>query len=278
MLEHVTRQAAAHFGKVNSLVMWSQSLLDTPRILLTQGDYEAVKRLLVMMCRDFKTLRDGFPDIMVWDTTLRFEEIKAPGDQLRRNQLMTIQRLQQAGFDVTITQVNWYRDPMQPYAVVDIETTGGNAAYHRITEVGIAKVINGEVVDEWQSLINPQRHIPSAITRLTGISDEMVATAPIFAEVAEAIAQFTEDCVFVAHNVNFDYGFIKREFARLEQHYRRPKLCTVREMRKAWPGLASYSLAALTSHFDIAMERHHRALSDAKAAASLLLLSQQKRD
>ena len=278
MLEHVTRQAAAHFGKVNSLFMWSQSLLDTPRILLTQGDYEAVKRLLVMMCRDFKTLRDGFPDIMVLDTTLRFEEIKAPGDQLRRNQLMTIQRLQQAGFDVTITQVNWYRDPMQPYAVVDIETTGGNAAYHRITEVGIAKVINGEVVDEWQSLINPQRHIPSAITRLTGISDEMVATAPIFAEVAEAIAQFTEDCVFVAHNVNFDYGFIKQEFARLEQHYRRPKLCTVREMRKAWPGLASYSLAALTSHFDIAMERHHRALSDAKAAASLLLLSQQKRD
>ena len=274
MLTHVTKQATTHFGKVNSLFMWSQSLLDTVRILLTHGDYAAVKHLLVMMCRDFKTLRDGFPDIMVHDGALRFEEIKAPGDQLRRNQLITIQRLKQAGFDVTITQVNWHRDPMQPYAVVDIETTGGNSAYHRITEVGIAKVINGEVVDEWQSLINPQRRIPSAITRLTGISDDMVASAPVFAEVAEAIEQFTEDCVFVAHNVNFDYGFIKQEFARLEQHYRRPKLCTVREMRKAYPGLASYSLAALTSQFDISMERHHRALSDAKAAASLLVLSQ----
>ena len=275
MLQHVTRQAAAHFGKVNSLFMWSQSLLDTARVLLTHGDYAAVKDLLVNMCRDFKMLGDGFPDIMVLDNGLRFEEIKAPGDQLRRNQMITIQRLQQAGFDVTITQVNWYRDPMQPYAVVDIETTGGNAAYHRITEVGIAKVINGEVVDEWQSLINPQRHIPSSITRLTGISDEMVATAPVFAEVAEAIAQFTEDCVFVAHNVNFDYGFIRQEFARLDQQFRRPKLCTVREMRKAYPGLSSYSLAALTSHFEVAMERHHRALSDARAAASLLVLSQQ---
>lgn len=274
MLKHVTRQASAHFGEVNSLFMWSQSLLDTVRVLLTHGDYAAVKRLLVMMCRDFRTLRDGFPDIMVHEGELRFEEIKAPGDQLRRNQLITIQRLQQAGFDVTITQVTWHRDPMQPYAVVDIETTGGNSAYHRITEVGIAKVINGEVVDEWQSLINPQRRIPAAITRLTGISDDMVATAPVFAEVAEAIEQFTEDCVFVAHNVNFDYGFIKQEFARLEQHYRRPKLCTVREMRKAYPGLSSYSLAALTSHFEITMERHHRALSDAKAAAALLVLSQ----
>ena len=137
------------------------------------------------------------------------------------------------------------------------------------------KIVNGEVVDEWQSLINPQRHIPSNITRLTGISNNMVVDAPVFAEVADAIDEFTQDCVFVAHNVNFDYGFIKQEFARLERPFRRPKLCTVRESRKAFPGLPSYSLANLTKHFEVKMEQHHRALSDARAAAELLVMSQQ---
>jgi DNA polymerase-3 subunit epsilon len=106
----------------------------------------------------------------------------------------------------------------------------------------------------------------------------MVANAPIFAEVAEHVASFTEDAVFVAHNVNFDYGFIKQEFARLEQTFRRPKMCTVREMRRTYPGLPSYSLANLTRHFHIDMEQHHRALSDAKAAAELLKLAFEKDD
>jgi DNA polymerase-3 subunit epsilon len=106
----------------------------------------------------------------------------------------------------------------------------------------------------------------------------MVADAPLFAEVAEQVARFTEDTVFVAHNVNFDYGFIKQEFARLEQNFRRPKMCTVREMRRTYPGLPSYSLANLTKHFRIEMEQHHRALSDAKAAAELLKLAFEKDD
>ena len=95
------------------------------------------------MSRDFENLRDGFPDIMVLDNTLRFEEIKAPGDQLRRNQLVSIQRLQQAGFEVAVTTVNWVRDPAQPYVVVDIETTGGNNSYNRITEIGMVKLVAG---------------------------------------------------------------------------------------------------------------------------------------
>ncbi|MDY6885196.1 MAG: exonuclease domain-containing protein, partial [Pseudomonadota bacterium] len=209
---------------------------------------------------------------------LRFEEIKAPGDQLRRNQLVSIQRLQQAGFEVAVTTVNWVRDPEQPYVVVDIETTGGNNSYNRITEIGMVKLIAGEEVARYQTLLNPQRRIPSNITRLTGISDEMVKDAPLFSEVANDIAEFTEDAVFVAHNVNFDYGFIKQEFARLEQSFRRPKMCTVREMRRTHPGLPSYSLANLTKHFYISMERHHRALSDAKAAAELLKLAFEKDD
>jgi DNA polymerase-3 subunit epsilon len=105
----------------------------------------------------------------------------------------------------------------------------------------------------------------------------MVADAPVFAQVADAIDQFTAGCVFVAHNVNFDYGFIKEEFNRLGRPYRRPKLCTVREMRKHFKGLPSYSLANLTKHFDIEMQRHHRAMSDAIAASELLNMINEKR-
>ena len=276
LMKHIASVAAAHYGEVNSLFLWGTRLLDPIKALLAYADHQCVVALLRVMAQDFAHCRDGFPDIMVCEEgKLRFEEIKAPGDQLRRNQLVTIQKMQQCGFDVQITQVAWYRDPEQPYVVVDIETTGGNNQFHRITEVGMVKVVKGEVIDEWQSLVNPRRHIPSAITRLTGITNEMVAGAPCFEDLAEEIDGFTEGAIFVAHNVNFDYGFMKQEFARLEQPFRRPKLCTVRESRKAYPGLPSYSLAALTAHFNIDMQQHHRALSDAKAAAQLLLLAQQ---
>ena len=133
-------------------------------------------------------------------------------------------------------------------------------------------MIGTKIVDQWQSLINPQRHIPVSITRLTGIDDQMVASAPTFSEVAENIEQFTQDAIFVAHNVNFDYGFFKQEFERLGQFYRRPKLCTLQQMRRSHPGLPSYSLANLTTHFQIKMQQHHRAMSDALAAAKLLEL------
>ena len=275
---HIHKMATQHYGKVNSLFMWSSHLLTPIEALIEHGSLSAIYALLRMMSKDFESLRDGFPDIMVLDDSLRFEEIKAPGDQLRRNQLVSIQRLQQAGFDVAVTTVNWVRDPAQPYVVVDIETTGGNNSYNRITEIGMVKLVGGKEVDRFQTLLNPQRRIPSSITRLTGISDDMVADAPLFAEVADHIASFTEDAVFVAHNVNFDYGFIKQEFARLEQSFRRPKMCTVREMRRTHPGLSSYSLANLTKHFHIDMEQHHRALSDAKAAAELLKLAFEKDD
>ncbi len=274
---HLTKMASAHYGKVNSVFMWRRNQLDTVQVLLEHAPLASIKHMLLMMCKDFASLKDGFPDIMVYDGgTLRFEEIKAPGDVLRRNQLIAIKRLQEAGFTVQITQVEWFHDPMQPYVVVDIETTGGNNGYHRITEVGMVKMVDGQIIDIWQSLFNPQRHIPSNITRLTGISNEMVADAPLFGERAQEIADFTENCVFVAHNVNFDYGFIRQEFARLEQPFRRPKLCTVVQMRRACPGLRSYSLAALTDHFGISMEQHHRALSDARAAAQLLTIIHEK--
>ncbi|MBT0586244.1 VRR-NUC domain-containing protein [Alteromonas sp. SM 2104] len=268
------KASAAHYGKVNSLFRWHRSLLDNIKLLVEHSSPTMWQHMLRQMTQDYASLRDGYPDIMVIENgQLRFEEIKAPGDQLRRNQLISLTKLENAGYRVQITTVQWVRDPMQPYAVVDIETTGGRAAAHRITEVGIVKRVNGETVSTWQSLVNPQRQIPKNITALTGISNAMVANAPLFSEVAGAIDEFTKGCIFVAHNVQFDYGFIKQEFARLEQFYRRPKLCTVREMRRTHPGLRSYSLANLTAHFGIQMTRHHRALSDAEAAAELLSLA-----
>lgn len=273
LMAHVLKTATEHYGKVNSLFIWHAALLDPIKLFLQHAGIEPVVKLLQAMCQDYSQLRDGFPDLMViHNNQLRFEEIKAPGDSLRRNQLVSLNALQRCGFAVSVTQVSWVRDPEQPYVVVDIETTGGGAEYHRITEVGMVKVIAGEVVDSWQSLINPQRKIPLAITRLTGIDNQMVADAPLFEALATQISEFTQGSIFVAHNVRFDYGFIKQEFARLGLTFKRPKLCTVQLMRRQYPGLKRYSLAALTEHFSIDMTRHHRALSDAQAAAELLKL------
>ncbi|GAB5380528.1 MAG: hypothetical protein Alis3KO_26680 [Aliiglaciecola sp.] len=273
VFKQVSKVMLEKYGTPNGIFRWHKSLLEVLAVFFDHVKLDAFKQQMRLMAQDFSTFSDGYPDLMVVDEKgLRFEEIKGPGDQLRKNQLITIKAMRKAGFDVAITPVEWFLDPNQPYAVVDIETTGGRANNHRITEIGIAKVIGNQVVDTWQSLINPQRHIPRNITQLTGIDDEMVADAPLFVEIADTLRTYLADCVFVAHNVNFDYGFIRAEYERLEQNFRMPKLCTVREMRKAVPGLPSYSLANLTHHFGIDMTRHHRALSDAEAAAELLFI------
>lgn len=278
LLRHITKQAAAHFGKGQAIVSWHANIIDTLKVLIDHSKVEAIKGQLLTMCQNYSLNNDGYPDIMVVENGhLRFEEIKAQGDSLRRNQLMQIQSLKEYGFDVGITRVDFTLDPMQPYAVVDIETTGGRAGTHKITEIGIVKMVNGEIIEQWQTLLNPQRRIPSMITQLTGINDDMVASAPLFADIADDLERFTENCIFVAHNVNFDYGFIREEFARINRSFKRPKLCTVQQMRKHYKGLSSYSLANLTRHFDIGMQRHHRALSDAVAAAELLKLVNEAR-
>jgi len=125
--------------------------------------------------------------------------------------------------------------------------------------------------------VNPERGIPATITRLTGITDAMVADAPVFADIAEDFAEFMEEAVFVAHNVRFDYGFLSAEFGRLERRFRHPTLCTCQSMRKLYKGLPSYGLANLCRHFGIPLESHHRALCDAEAAAGLLLKINEKR-
>lgn len=155
------------------------------------------------------------------------------------------------------------------YAIIDLETTGGQAAQDRITEIAIFLHDGHQVVDSYATLLNPERPIPGHIQHLTGITNEMVREAPKFHEVARRIVEMTEGCVFVAHNVRFDYSFLKKEFADLGYTYSRKTLCTVRLSRALLPGLPSYSLGKLCRSIDIPLENRHRAFGDAEATARL---------
>lgn len=268
---YLTKNATEFYGQPNGLFHWHAKLMDALTVLIEQASPLSVISHLRAMAKNYQGLSDGYPDLMLVDNgVLKLVEVKAQGDSIRPNQFVTINALQAAGFIVQICRVEWIVDPMQPYVVVDIETTGGKQTNHRITEIGAVKIINGEVVDSWTTLLNPQRHISQFITRLTGITNEMVQDAPLFCEVLDDFLAFAQGCIFVAHNVNFDYGFIKQECQRIDRHFSMPKLCTVRETRKYFPGLTSYSLANLCTHFDISLESHHRALCDAQAAAEIL--------
>ena len=159
------------------------------------------------------------------------------------------------------------------YAVIDIETTGGYGEHERITEIAIYVHDGQRVVDEFVTLLNPERRIPPHITRLTGITNEMVAHAPKFYEVARRIVQLTEDCTFVAHNVSFDYNFVRQEFKNLGYDYVRKRLCTVKLSRSLIPGQPTYSLGKLCAALQIPLEDRHRAAGDAKATVKLRIIS-----
>jgi DNA polymerase-3 subunit epsilon len=158
---------------------------------------------------------------------------------------------------------------MMEYAIVDIETTGGYAAGSGITEIAVLIHDGKEVTDRFESLVNPGRPIPLAIQLLTGINDDMVAYSPSFADLAPRLWQLLEGRVFVAHNVNFDYSFIRHHFELCGKVYTAPKLCTVRLSRKLRPELKSYSLGRLCDALQIPVTTLHRAGADAAATAEL---------
>ncbi len=161
------------------------------------------------------------------------------------------------------------------FAVIDIETTGGNARFEKITEIAIFIHDGEKVVKEYSTLINPEKNIPPFISRLTGISDEMVADAPKFYEVAKDIVELTDSKIIVAHNAQFDYGFIREEFRSLGFSFNRSTLCTVKLARKLIPGHRSYSLGNICSQLGISNDARHRASGDALATVKLfdLLMS-----
>lgn len=157
------------------------------------------------------------------------------------------------------------------YTIVDIETTGGRVTRDRITEIAAFKYDADRdcIVDEFVTLLNPEIPVPLHIMRLTGIHNRMVADAPKFYEVAKRFVEFTEGCVFVAHNVSFDYSFLKSEFKQLGYNYNRKRLCTVRLARQILPGHRSYSLGRICKDLNIKIAERHRAAGDARATVEL---------
>lgn len=158
------------------------------------------------------------------------------------------------------------------YAVVDIETTGSYAAGNGITEIAIVIHDGKKVRHVYETLVNPQKPIPYFIQRLTGIDPDMVADAPLFSEVAGHVFELLHDKVFIAHNVNFDYSFLKHHLADEGYELNTKKMCTVRLSRKILPGLKSYSLGKLCHQVGISLTNHHRAGGDAKATAELFTM------
>lgn len=155
------------------------------------------------------------------------------------------------------------------YAIVDIETTGGYAAAFGITEIAVYIHDGKRVVKHFETLINPQQNIPQYITALTGIDNTMVADAPVFDEIASALFELLNDQIFIAHNVNFDYSFIKHHLKAAGFELTTKKLCTVRLGRKLFPGLPSYSLGNLCRSLKLPIDNRHRAGGDAKATVKL---------
>jgi len=162
------------------------------------------------------------------------------------------------------------------YAIVDIETTGSYAAANGITEIAIVVFDGKQILQRFETLINPLQHIPSYIQAMTGITNEMVAEAPEFETVAEEIFELLKDKVFVAHNVHFDYSFIHSQLHHCGYELNAAKLCTVRLSRKLLPGHQSYSLGKLCTALGIPHIHSHRAGGDTDATVMLFQLLLQK--
>lgn len=153
----------------------------------------------------------------------------------------------------------------QPLVFLDIETTGGSPNFARITEIGALRVEDGKITKEYSQLLQPDQRVPPFITKLTGISDEMLWDAPRFADIQNELDLLLNDAVFVAHNVNFDYSFIKAEYALLGKHFDSNRFCTARLSRRLYPLQARHNLDTVIKAHNIAVVNRHRALDDAKA-------------
>jgi len=155
------------------------------------------------------------------------------------------------------------------YAILDIETTGGKYNEEGITEIAIYKFDGHTVIDQFISLVNPEKPIQPFVVNLTGINNKMLQNAPKFYEVAKRIVEITTDCIIVAHNASFDYRILRTEFERLGFDFERQSLCTVELSQKLIPDQKSYSLGKLVRSLGIAISDRHRATGDAQATVKL---------
>ncbi len=158
----------------------------------------------------------------------------------------------------------------EEYIVLDIETTGLSKYIHKITEIAAVKMRGSKVVDEFQTLVNPEEHIPSFITRLTGIDDHMVKDAPCIEEVIPKFLEFMKNTTMVAHNATFDYGFLSYNIEKhAKKKFSNSRICTRRLANRLLPDLPSKKLGHLCQHLKIKNEQAHRAMSDVKATVEL---------
>lgn len=159
------------------------------------------------------------------------------------------------------------------FVVVDLEATGAKNPPNRIIELGAYRIRQGRIVDKFLTLVNPEISIPRFVVSLTGITNEMVKQAPLFAEVAPRWLAFVNDAVLVAHNAPFDTSFLNHEISRVYPGHRmiNTHLCTVKLSRRVFPGLSSYRLDTVADHFSIPIYNRHRAGSDALATAEVFL-------
>lgn len=151
------------------------------------------------------------------------------------------------------------------YVVLDIETTGLSSSYHKITEIAAVKVNDGKIKERYEQLVHPAVKIPSFITRLTGIDDEMVKDAPPIEEALPQFLKFTGRNVIVAHNATFDHGFISKNAAKLDLPFVNRPLCTRKLSTRLLPDLPSKRLGAICEHLNIAHPNAHRAMPDVLA-------------
>lgn len=158
---------------------------------------------------------------------------------------------------------------LREYAIIDVETTGNALGGNRITEICIVRMNATCILEKYTTLVDPEQLIPEFITSLTGIDNELVASAPVFSEIASEILRITQDAIFVAHNVGFDYNVIRNEFKRIGHDFSKKKLCTVRLSRVLFPGMQSYSLGRLCNDLGIALNNRHRAEGDTDATVIL---------
>lgn len=161
--------------------------------------------------------------------------------------------------------------PSVPIAFVDLETTGTNTEEDSITEIGILIIHPSGEVEQWSSLVRPKSLISPFVEKLTGITNVMVADAPRFSELAQEVLQKLDSCLFVAHNVGFDYNVLLHQFRSLGYEFKLPRLCTVKTSRRLLKGFPSYSLGNLCSNLGISLENAHRALDDAWACSEVFL-------
>jgi DNA polymerase III epsilon subunit family exonuclease len=160
------------------------------------------------------------------------------------------------------------------FVVVDVEATGAKTPPNRLIELGAYRIKDGCIVDKFLSLVNPEIPIPRFVMALTGITNEMVKSAPVFADVAPRWLDFVSDSVLVAHNAPFDTSFLNHEISRVYPGHRmvNPHLCTVRLSRRTLPELTNHRLETIANHFSIPIISRHRAGSDALATAEIFLL------